>query len=334
MQTGFTFFDRKSNSHCIVVGDYRGLLQTSMTDAGWFSFLGKLKLGLNIHLFKKTLSDSQQHLIKKVTQTFNHRLDGIFIRSTDQLQKRWRGVIQSDGQYYTVKTFQLHEDAYHEYTQTKIVEQYFTGPFIVPHVINCQEGILISQFIAKARSIQTDDGVLDRLHHYTHHAIEHAVTSKLAVDFIPLNFPALFTKLEDTALTRFVREWLGEYKTKLPVTPIHGDMTPWNIYVDAQERIVLSNFERSGWHVPFYDIFHFHLQTEALFTSKPKSVFKLLEIMPWEDYPWMRVALALYLVDQLCCDLTDYHELKYNDPWLEPMIKAKHTWLKEVLTTS
>mgnify|MGYP000913193078 CR=1 FL=1 len=138
-------------------------------------------------------------------------------------------------------------------------------------------------------------------------------------------------KLENSALTRAVKEWLVEHPDQMPIIPIHGDMTPWNIYVDGNERLVLSSFERAGWHVPFYDVFHFHLQPQALLGRPTQSVHKLLAGMPWESYPWLEQALVLYLIDQLCCDLGDLYDKQYNDPWLLPMIRKKEKWLAEVL---
>ena len=332
MSNAFAFFDTKNNAHCIVQGNYQALLQHGVPAyIQQTSVLSRFLFNLKIIIAKKSLSDAQDQLIKRITYGFNTPVTGLFIRSIDQKQKKWRGIFSTHDMLYMVKTFNSYEDSYHEATQTKIVEQHFSGPFIVPRVISCQDTILISHFIPKARSVQDDDGILDRLYHFTHRMIEESTAKKSAIDFLPINFPVTFAKLEDTILTKYIKEWLAQNNQQIPVTPIHGDMTPWNIYVDHQERIILNNFERAGWHVPLYDIFHYTLQPQALFLSKPKSVIPLIEKLPWESYPWLRTALILYLVDQLCCDLSDLHDSQHNDMWLQSMIKIKKYWLEELL---
>jgi hypothetical protein len=212
-----------------------------------------------------------------------------------------------------------------------LVEDHFSGPFVIPHVINCQDGVLVTDCIVKQRPITSEDAVLDRLFYYTDQAITQSKTSKIPKDIIPLNFPSLFVKLENSDLIRRIREWLQQATESLPMIAIHGDMTPWNIHVDTHERLILNSFERAGWHVPYYDVFHFMLQPLALSPRNNISIVQWLEQLNITAYPWLQTALKLYLIDQLCCDLTDLYDKEYNDPWLSTMIENKANWLEQLL---
>ena len=331
MTEAFATSDKRRRMTYMLAGDYRPLLDVALPQSGLRGMWRKWRLHACYYLPKKPLDEQQKLFVERVKALVGGHLTSYVLYTTDLGQTRWRGVLQSEDQLFSVKAFQSRDDANHEFTQTKIVEQYFTGPFIVPHVVQCQDGLMISRFIPRSRAILIEDSVLDRLFFTTQELVNKATAFKVPKDIVPLNFPGLFVKLENSALTRAVKEWLIEHPDQMPIIPIHGDMTPWNIYVDGNERLVLSSFERAGWHVPFYDVFHFHLQPQALLGRPTQSVHKLLAGMPWESYPWLEQALVLYLIDQLCCDLGDLYDKQYNDPWLLPMIRKKEKWLAEVL---
>ncbi len=328
MTQAFATFDTHNHTAYMLAGNYGALLDVALPKNRW----RKWCLRVAKYLPKKPLDEPQKMFVDRVKALMGGQLTSYVLYTTDMGQTRWRGVLQSEGQLYAIKAFQSRDDAYHEFTQTKIVEQYFSGPFIVPHVVHCQDGLLISRFIPRGRQILQEDSVLDRLFFTTKEMIDKSTSFKVPKDIVPLNFPGLFVKLENSALTRAVKEWLVEHPDQMPIIPIHGDMTPWNIYVDENERLVLSSFERAGWHVPFYDVFHFYLQPQALLGRSSQSVRKLLNDLPWGTfYPWLEQALVLYLIDQLCCDLSDHYDKQYNDPWLLSMIHKKEKWLAEML---
>lgn len=331
MVEAFSLLDKRKNTAYLLAGDYRDLIESALPRNGILGLWRKARLLIGYYLPKKPLSEPQRMFVDKISNLMGGRITSLLFYSTDHLQTRWRGVLESDGQLFSIKVFQNRDDAYHEATQTKIVEQYFTGPFIVPHVVQCQDGILISRFVPRMRGILAEDGVLDRLQYATIESMNKSTSFKVPKDIVPLNFPGLFVKLENSELTRRVKEWLAGHPDQMPIIPIHGDMTPWNIYVDESERLVLSSFERAGWQVPFYDVFHFYLQPQALLSRSAAPVTRILADLPWRRYPWLEVALVLYLVDQLCCDLGDLYDKQYNDPWLLPMIRKKERWLWDLL---
>jgi hypothetical protein len=332
MNSTRAYQNKSDQTMYLLSGDYRTLLSFAVPKMG----LSRVKLRLSLHLAyyfsNNEITEQQQNLVSRLNTMMGDRITSFMLHAIDKNQTRWQGVFESDDQLYGVKVFQNHEDAYHEYAQTKIVEQHFTGPFIVPSIVNCQEGFLISRFVSRERHCMAEDGVLDRLIYHTKQAVENCTAFKIPVDIVPLNYPGLFLKLENSDLIRRVKKWLSSHPDQIPMIPIHGDMTPWNIFVDTHEKLVLTSFERAGWHVPFYDVFHFHLQPQALLSRQPAPLSKLLnDNMPWGEYKWLKSALMLYLIDQLCCDLSDFHDKQYNDIWLSRMIRNKEAWLEEVL---
>lgn len=332
MKAAYLIDDAAKQTAYLLGGDYAGLLRLMRTHHRRFGVYETMRArALRLFKSKKLQSELEHTVWRKVSVAVNESITSMALFSTDMQKTIWHGVVQTERNLYMIKLLPNHDDAYHEYGQTKIVEQYFTGPFVVPHIVNCQEGVLVSRFLSRARPVQMEDAIADRLMYYTTQAIDHCTSFKVPKDFMPLNFHGLFIKLEDSHLIHMTKKWLAGQPDQMPIIPIHGDMTPWNIYVDGQERLVLSSFERAGWHVPFYDVFHYHLQPQALISSKPKSLNVLLKELPWDKYPWLKIALVLYLVDQLCCDLSDLYEKSYTDPWLKTLIINKHFWLKEVL---
>lgn len=333
MNSARAYHDKSDNVTYLLSGDYRPLLSVAAPKMGMARVVRRMRLSCAYYFCKTGLSEQQKNLVERLGDLMNGRVTVLMLHAIDQKQTLWQGVVESDGQLYGVKVFQNHEDAYHEYAQTKIVEQYFTGPFIVPSIVHCQDGFLISRFVSRERSSLGEDGVLDRLIYHTKQAVENCTAFKVPGDIVPLNYPGLFLKLENSDLIRRVKKWLSGHSEQIPMIPIHGDMTPWNIFVDAHEKLVLTSFERAGWHVPFYDVFHYHLQPHALLARKPAPLSRLLADMPWADYKWLKSALMLYLIDQLCCDLSDLHDKHYNDQWLAHMISSKESWLEEVLNS-
>jgi thiamine kinase-like enzyme len=110
--------------------------------------------------------------------------------------------------------------------------------------------------------------------------------------------------------------------------PIHGDMTPWNIFVSKEEKLILVDYERAGWHVPFYDVFHYILQPWALRPHTP-DLAALIFKKDWYEKGWLNEALILYLIDQLYNDMTDFNIKKYRHKHLQQAIENKKAWLNE-----
>jgi hypothetical protein len=118
----------------------------------------------------------------------------------------------------------------------------------------------------------------------------------------------------------------------MPAVLAHGDLTPWNAFVDDHDEICLVDYERVGRSTPFADYFHFAIQPEALH-GRHLSIGSLVDKAAHRgdvDLATARAWLAAYLVTELAWDLRAYVVEGRRHAQLWRLISTKSTMLRRV----
>lgn len=118
---------------------------------------------------------------------------------------------------------------------------------------------------------------------------------------IPLDFHALCINAGYVDLSALVRQWPAlRSHAQVPIVPIHGDVTPWNLFINDDEKIVLTDYDRAGWHVPYYDYYHYILHPVSGRARAPKLSSFAFDTGHVQANEFLR----LYLIDQIYQDIS------------------------------
>lgn len=240
------------------------------------------------------------------------------------------GILRAAETDYFVKVHTQPEECLFEERQARFVADVFSGSFMTAPILVSAANCLLYKVIERSRDITDDDHIEERLLHLTKEFLDrHAVTKNLG-ESVPLDLYALCFGTAYAGLGKKIRAWVERNEQTLRHIPVHGDMTPWNLFVNPDEKIVLVDYERSGWQVPFYDLFHFILQPQALRKNK-KALTNVLYRKPWFHAEAMKTILTLYMIDQFYLDLSDHKTKNFNHPSLLNLLETKAYWLEALL---
>jgi len=149
-----------------------------------------------------------------------------------------------------------------------------------------------------------------------------------------LDMPLMLEKIGMSDLWLRIMQTLNHYR-QVPVVPVHGDLTPWNAFRDDRGHIAIVDFERCGWHVPFYDLFHLHIQTAAVFHNRAlfpdkicTEIARTTGVSGEQIYLW----LLLYLLDYLHSELINQFVNQYKNPILGKKQKISLALIQHTLS--
>lgn len=237
------------------------------------------------------------------------------------------GLVQNK-QIHTVKVFSKPDDVIFATHQARFVQEHFSGPFVILPVTLHQENLLASPFVQRKRAIVKNDYIEEKLLHLADIFAQNTTIRKDIHDMIPIDFHALCINAGFVDLSALVRQWPAlRSHAQVPIVPIHGDLTRDNLFINHDEKIVLTDYDRAGWHVPYYDYYHYILYP----ASGRKHPGKLSSFGFDAGHVQSDEFLRLYLIDQIYQDISSLVYKKHDYKRLHVQIANKSAWLKEAL---
>lgn len=273
--------------------------------------------------------------ILKAWETLNNTID---IEHAFLLDTRWYKqtvfigpVTQSTGEKNFVKFFKNRDDAALALYQSEFMDTYFSSHFKTVSAKLCADIMAIYPLIEHNTTvIPFHELALVTKEVAAHLYAMNVNNTKPISSFITLDMPIMFKKHGAEGVWRQVREFIEGYgDAGVAITPIHGDMVPWNVFYDTQGLMTLVDYERCGWHVPFYDFFHLIVQPGCM----KEKVIDVATI--WSDIDQDKYGVAtwftLYLLDQLRFDMDSYYNQGQQYPRLKKAIDIKLTLLETAI---
>lgn len=311
-------------------GDYKPLMSALSFKQGW---KGKLE---SAWLYIQQILPGQYDasLVKTSLQrSFSEDITDAFLFDTSWYkQTDLVGVVNSSGKRNFIKIYKNCNEALLEIASFKFVMDHFSGAFVLISQAELRNNVISMPLLKKARNVSPADHIEERLIQLSRGLLNESGIRRNINDMIPLGFLGLLSQCGFQVLAERIISWISRHDHSLHLIPIHGDMTPWNMFVQHDERIVLTDYERVGWHIPLYDLFHFCLQPEAM-KPKAESFYRILKKKPWY-VPQIDEGAVLYLADQLYQDLSDKIINGYDHRNLMRAINNKLFWLNEVLSNA
>jgi hypothetical protein len=256
--------------------------------------------------------------------------DALFFHTAWYKETQWIGAMAFKGADYFVKIFKESEECLFETRQNAFVRDHFNGPFVTVPISMTSHIHMLMPLVRRVRPVGPHDHIMEKLILVNDTFLRHNAITKEALDMVPMDMHSIVHGLSYQPVIRAASDFLSGQKKPVSVVPMHGDMTPWNMFVGADEKIILVDYERAGWHVAYYDLFHYTLQPLALradFTPLAQA-FKGQE---WFDATALKNHLILYLMDQIYFDLDGALRKRYRHQFTDRLIAHKTRWLHEIL---
>jgi len=323
-------FDSRLRGHYLGYGRYRRLLPFLNIKIGLGRKLDKLVLTAQSFLpFLKRKPDGNTRMLwERLMRIYPNQISAALFYDTSWYKETtFIGLFEIPQGKNFIKIYPKQEDLVYQQHQARFIQEYFTGPFTTIPVTRAQDIFLVSPYVQKKRPVDKEDHIASNIIHLCNKLKDTTQVFKTPQDIIPIDIGVTFMKANEVELYRKIRTWIAQQNYMLPIIPVHGDLTPWNLFVSLEEKIVLTDYERAGWHVPFYDYFHFVLQPLALKPSAPTLSSLKLEL----EYKYQRETLIIYLIDQLYHDMVNHFDKGYQHQQILYLIKNKQQWLLELL---
>ena len=276
--------------------------------------------------------------IVKAWQTLNGELD---IDRAFLLDTRWYKqtifigpVAQTNGEKHFVKFFKSRDDAALALHQSDFMNTHFGGHFkTVPVKVHADAIAVYPLIDHNSEPIPFSELALVTKEVCEHLYQMNVENTKPLSSFITLDMPIMFKKHNAALVWRQVRDFIeNDSGDGVSITPIHGDMVPWNVFYDMQGVMTLVDYERCGWHAPFYDFFHLIVQPGCM-KGKEIDVATLLSDVG-QGQQKATIWFILYLLDQLRFDMDSYYNQNQQYPRLKKAIDIKlnllETAIKEI----
>ncbi len=324
----------KGQALYIATGDYGPLVPFLSFKSGLQGWLERMALGVQ-RFFPKRLADRVsvlEQIEREMVQAGLSTIRAAFLYKTGHYKPtQWIGTVETEKGRYFVKTYAKPEDVLFESHHHTFIESHFRGPFVTVPVLAAQNGILVMPAVARRRSLARGDHVEEKFLQINAQFLKEANLKKNIHEMIPMDLLAAVHGSEYRDRIGHAVSWVRARRERdISLVPVHGDATPWNMFVTPDEKIVLVDYERAGWRTPWYDVFHFILQPAAL-RSRHRSLKSLIFKRNWFEHEAMTDALILYLLDQLAFDLHDRLVQGYDGKHLRRLIRSKLEWLDEII---
>jgi hypothetical protein len=129
---------------------------------------------------------------------------------------------------------------------------------------------------------------------------------------------------------------LRDARIELAWPECHGDLTPWNVFMNDQDQLCLIDYERAGRGPPLADLFHLHTQPAAL-VGKHELAFRSSTSAARDagfDAAQVRWWYVVYLALQLEVDLKQWFVEGRRHHQLKSLITSKAALLARTLHAS
>lgn len=232
-----------------------------------------------------------------------------------------------DDTYY-ITAYKNPDDALLATSQAQFMQAHFSAFFLIAQAIESTTHCVLSHALKNNANASYqalyDKGYEAHLSLYKKHHLE----QKNIDSFLILDMPMLFEKYGvkttwDTAYHHL------ETLDAISFVPNHGNFIPRNAFKTSDQSIALLAYERCGWHVPFYDLFH--LTTDMM--PKGRALFpdRLITQITQDtkiDHERVLTWFMLYLLDQLYFLLDDYINHDIRSASLKTTINRKLSLLR------
>lgn len=308
----FQLYDLRGRPQYIAYGQYQSLLPELVFLTGWREWSEKTWLKIQNLYPRHEVKDRPTTLYWKTLQSgIVSPIEAALFWRTDWYKATHSvGAIKTDDRQLFVKIYKRREDAALAMQQASFIQYYFSTAFTTVPALECYDNIVTSPLLPHQNKTAPADIIhkilLENAQRHLHGILP---SPKPALDHVNLNLPSLLQKEGQIDLWHRVRDFLVGLDP-IPTVPIHGDVTPWNIFMSDSNLPVLIDYERAGWHVPFYDYWHFYCQPRILKGHTPaildaiSDVYRKTQI----DIRYLAQTALLYLLDQLAHDLQDKHD--------------------------
>jgi hypothetical protein len=221
--------------------------------------------------------DAKAEIINSIKKALERQtretLIACYLKPAENL--RWTGKVQGSCNRYDISVFNFHEDCLFAEHHHAFIKKHFGGPFVTLPALFSDGTILFTLSMPKMRRVTRDDSIEEKILHLNGNFLREAKTFKTPSEILPIDFYALSYGTPYHDRIKSAVEALRISERKIPLVPIHGDFKPENLYVSAGEKIILTNYARSGWHVPYYDLFHYAGHRRPWFVDGMRDYFKL-----------------------------------------------------------
>lgn len=326
-----SYYDSRLKRRYIAGGYYPALLKSIRFKKDTVeAFADKLALIIQ-HACNFNAKDNQKHqnLDLALSRLFGSNLEAALLYDSSSFKNTLvTGFVKNDKVLYYIKLFKTQEDViFHKY-QSDFIQEHFTGPFLTTPVIKSLGNGLVYEYAERARNVNDDDHIEKKLIHLSAMLVKEKSTRKHVSELMPLDMGVLCQKTSNQELHERLIKWLVNQTGIMDIIPVHGDMTRDNLFVNEDEKHILVDYERSGWHVAYYDYFHYLLQHLARGSTAPN-----INTINFEtDYPRFKQALIVYLIDQLHHDLSNKVHNNDESKITSNLIHNKARWLDELLS--
>lgn len=308
----FQLYDLRGRPQYIAYGQYKSLLPELVFLTGLREWSEKTWLRIQNLYPRHAVKDRPTTLHwKTLTSALSSPIEAALFWRTDWYKTTHSvGAIKTDDRQLFVKIYKRREDAALAMQQTSFIQYYFSNAFTTVPALATHDNIILFPLLPHAKAVITSDKIQKILVENAMRHLQGILPSpKPAVDHVNLNLPSLLQKEGQIDLWHRIRDLLLSIGP-IPTVPIHGDVTPWNLFMSDSNQPVLIDYERAGWHVPFYDCWHFYCQPLILKGHTPALMKHISELhqTTQTDQKYLAQTALLYLLDQLAHDLQDKHD--------------------------
>jgi hypothetical protein len=323
----FWLYNLHGRPQYIGCGDYTNLLNDIVFFSGLRGYAEKIWLMIQKIYPRHAVQD--KHLIiawKKLPTTLQQTVKSTLLWRTDWYKNTlFVGGVTTDDRRFFVKAYRRPDETLLAVHQASFIHYYFHNYFTTVQPAHYDDSMVFYPLLAH-KSNQPDPAAISEKLILI--ALEHqeifSANTKPVMDYINLNLPSLLQKNGRIDLWPVIRQTLASVSPMASI-PVHGDMTPWNIFNSDHALPVLIDCERAGWHVIFYDWWHFQCQPRIMKFQLPK----ILELITGlhkatnMDKALITQTGLLYMLDQLAYDLQDQDDYPQQKQRLQQTTQLK-----------
>ena len=330
MDKPFLLYDTKFKKNYMAYGSYKGLISLLKLRLGLRNVADKFLLSVQYLLkINSSLDKRSAGIFSDIVACFEHKIEAAILYNTSWYKETmYIGYIQTSEKLFFIKVYRNQQEALFQKHQSDFIEKFFAKDFNLVPVTQHYNNILVYNYVSLTKQSDEAKIIFEKIIRLNQEFVKTAKIDKMVSDILPSDIYFVFDQW-NRDLSLKIKSWVLAHKTRVPVIPCHGDMTPWNIAVKKNGEVFLFDYEQAGWHTPFYDYFHYLVQPAAL--KNEKLIYKNLNIHIGHENT--DIFLILYLIDQLY-QAADKLRNGYQDKHFLTMVRNKAILLSELLDKS
>jgi hypothetical protein len=270
----------------------------------------------------------------KLTQLLDVPVTDAFLSRTDKYKPTlYEGFVGTEDRELWVVAHRHVDDAIMAVHQANFMHYYFQSYFTIVKPVQQDDNLVLYPVISRKNAHYKDHDILDVAFAISQHYLEqYKDHTKPALDYVHLNLPSLLRQEGHIELWKDVRALLSTLPV-LSSVPVHGQMTAQHIIGSDHNLPVLVQYDRAGWHIPFYDWLHVQCQ-DIIIRGKMPSLPKIMTSLQKNSglsFDDVTAITLIYLLDQLAHDLQDKDDFSPPHPLLVRAIALKIKLVQQLL---